>query len=618
MDCSKCGEKNPKDYKFCQKCGKPLSERPSKLKTPAKETKNILWLYISIIAVIAVVAVILVFFLMQNQSGTPLGNSAPSNSGAQGVLLAPETALLAAKVDMKGMLTTLQKDSAASMFLSNTLLDMYRQNGVDLNKITDIVLIYSQSASFNGNGAVLMYGSFDKTLVISKMINQWNTTYSTVHQEDYKGITLYKQVYMDTLVTGLEAQAFAVVSDNLFIQGGETTVKSTIDRIQNGASTSIMDVPSINKVSTKLGSYPSQMFIRVTPEYIEQMGISISGFSKDTLKAINAIGVGFGDDRETKIVLLCSDESSADKVRVMMEYIKTEAAPSSMTSLLNMTKNDPVAKSFVEKLNDIWSKAQVSVDGNFVIFTMPPSSAELIALWQMGMYTIVYSSATSGGYYGSSPSGGGVPLGSCGDGICNAAAETYQDCPQDCPSGVAPTDNDIATAMAAGSPVECDITIASDSDTVTANAKIAYPKFKETVNSAGTIATIISDGTNMYMNSLSMGNNVWYKMELDQTSTGAISPDDLRNSLQQPPAGTTINCRLGSFSDNEFQLPAGAQVQDFSTLSTDSSYGVHEVSEVNPTYCQAYQCNSDAECESHSVCGPSSSCNNGRCSVNIY
>lgn len=148
---------------------------------------------------------------------------------------------------------------------------------------------------------------------------------------------------------------------------------------------------------------------------------------------------------------------------------------------------------------------------------------------------------------GTTPPAGGTP--STGGGTVNA---------------------NLVNAIAAGSPVECDVSMTVNSTTVNANLKIKYPKFKESATVMGMQVTIISDGTNGYMNSASMG-NVWYKTAITQGAASEITPDKIKQSLQNLPAGMTINCRAGTFSDADISLPANAQVQDMAALA--GAYG---------------------------------------------
>jgi hypothetical protein len=124
----------------------------------------------------------------------------------------------------------------------------------------------------------------------------------------------------------------------------------------------------------------------------------------------------------------------------------------------------------------------------------------------------------------------------------------------------------ITSAITAGSPVECDVRMSTDNGTMIARVKMEYPKFRETVSAAGQHTTLISDGTYVYMNSPQAG-TTWFRMPMAQMSSG-ISLDEIKNSLQQTPEGMVIHCRMGHVSDSEFQLPAGATVQDLSLPGT--------------------------------------------------
>ncbi len=173
--------------------------------------------------------------------------------------------------------------------------------------------------------------------------------------------------------------------------------------------------------------------------------------------------------------------------------------------------------------------------------------AAVLLMGNKGPQTSGLGPTTSG-----NPAGGGTPAGDRTPAI-NESDPAFLD-----------------NAIAAGSPVECDISITTDSGTTTANVKIKYPKFKEAITAAGQQVTVISDGTSMYMNSPQMG-TAWYKIELTEEMTVGMSPSQIRSNLEQATAGTTTNCRTATFIDSDFDLPPDAVVTDITALQGGAS-----------------------------------------------
>ncbi len=138
-----------------------------------------------------------------------------------------------------------------------------------------------------------------------------------------------------------------------------------------------------------------------------------------------------------------------------------------------------------------------------------------------------------------------------------------------------PIGNDVAAALSAGMPVLCTMTIdmgvaSGDPNlagtTTTIDMKIEAPKMRAESSTMGMEFTVITDGTNVYMQMPAMGSD-WYIMTPETATIDIPMPDEIREGLQNLPEGTTLDCQVtGDIPDSEFQLPPGVVPKDFSEL----------------------------------------------------
>lgn len=77
MKCSKCGQENKREAKFCTKCGNPLSA-PAESVTPSNSNFNTKYLIIALIVVIIVLVGVIGYFALNNSSG--VGDASPKAS----------------------------------------------------------------------------------------------------------------------------------------------------------------------------------------------------------------------------------------------------------------------------------------------------------------------------------------------------------------------------------------------------------------------------------------------------------------------------------------------------------------------------------------------------------
>ncbi|WP_292886168.1 zinc ribbon domain-containing protein [Methanobrevibacter sp. UBA212] len=77
MKCSKCGQENKREAKFCTKCGNPLSA-PAESVTPSNSNFNTKYLIIALIVVIIVLVGVIGYFALNNGSG--VGDASPKTS----------------------------------------------------------------------------------------------------------------------------------------------------------------------------------------------------------------------------------------------------------------------------------------------------------------------------------------------------------------------------------------------------------------------------------------------------------------------------------------------------------------------------------------------------------
>jgi len=118
--------------------------------------------------------------------------------------------------------------------------------------------------------------------------------------------------------------------------------------------------------------------------------------------------------------------------------------------------------------------------------------------------------------------------------------------------------------------VQCDITMANSTGTITETVEMKAPKkIKAVITAQGMESTVItSDGVTFYMYTPQMGQ--WLKV----TSQSQNVPDlsTVQQQYSNPPAGVTYNCRnVADIPDSEFQLPAGVTAVDMSQLA--AGYG---------------------------------------------
>ena len=77
MKCSKCGQENKREAKFCTKCGNPLSA-PAESVTPSNSNFNTKYLIIALIVVIIILVGVIGYFALNNGSG--VGDASPKTS----------------------------------------------------------------------------------------------------------------------------------------------------------------------------------------------------------------------------------------------------------------------------------------------------------------------------------------------------------------------------------------------------------------------------------------------------------------------------------------------------------------------------------------------------------
>ena len=79
MKCSKCGQENKREAKFCTKCGNPLSA-PAESVTPSNSNFNTKYLIIALIVVIIVLVGVIGYFALNNGSNDNSNDSSNDNS----------------------------------------------------------------------------------------------------------------------------------------------------------------------------------------------------------------------------------------------------------------------------------------------------------------------------------------------------------------------------------------------------------------------------------------------------------------------------------------------------------------------------------------------------------
>lgn len=334
-----------------------------------------------VILLVAIVAVIVLLLLFPGQEGgesvnIPSGGAPSPGSvtkatlSTQGVLLAPESAVATGKIDVSDILDQLEREPTMAQYLAMAFSTMYQQSGIDVDKLDTAVFVV-----FDTNGpsefVALLSGDFDEDLITSKAM-------ATSGQETYRGINL--------IAVGYPTNYLAFVSDDLMLVGSPGRVKETIDRIKDGASTSFMGLPSISQLNSRLGSYPSYVFLKIMPQMNEDFAYIIPGMNMDALESVEATAFGFGGSKATKAVLLCSDAPSAERVKSLVEYIRSEA--------LAQLSGESTAYGYpsgaqLETLQGMLQEITVTADGSFVVIEIPPLAELLTAslAWQMGVFS---------------------------------------------------------------------------------------------------------------------------------------------------------------------------------------------------------------------------------------
>jgi len=150
---------------------------------------------------------------------------------------------------------------------------------------------------------------------------------------------------------------------------------------------------------------------------------------------------------------------------------------------------------------------------------------------------------------GTAPGGGGAPGGS----------------PSGPPSGggTPSIGSDVLNAISAGMPVVCTMSDPSDGG-MAINLKMELPKVRMEGAVVGVSFTIISDGTNAYMQNSMQGSD-WYIYPLDMVDVKIATPDEI--------GGCQVS---GDIPDSEFQLPPGVVPKDLSAMAGDFDPSMYE------------------------------------------
>jgi hypothetical protein len=152
---------------------------------------------------------------------------------------------------------------------------------------------------------------------------------------------------------------------------------------------------------------------------------------------------------------------------------------------------------------------------------------------------------------------------------------------------------DIASAMAAGEPVECAITGAVNGTPVTMDLQMEAPnKVKMVINAQGLESTVVTSdgGLNVYV--YDPQTSSWMKFTSETAPEQQnMDAEAIRQEMNNPPEGVSYDCRVvGDIPDSEFAPPVGAQVQDMSALlgaCGDGTCGLGEDETVCPEDCAA-------------------------------
>ena len=138
-----------------------------------------------------------------------------------------------------------------------------------------------------------------------------------------------------------------------------------------------------------------------------------------------------------------------------------------------------------------------------------------------------------------------------------------------------PVGNDVASAIAAGMPVLCTMTMdmgvmSGDPSlagmTTTMSMKMESQKVRAEGSSMGMSFTVISDGVNAYVHMPMLGPD-WYIASGEGMNVEVPTPEEVRQQLANLPEGMTLNCQpTGDIPDSEFQLPPGVVPKDMSEM----------------------------------------------------
>ncbi|MBN2518041.1 MAG: hypothetical protein JXB14_04305 [Candidatus Altiarchaeota archaeon] len=133
----------------------------------------------------------------------------------------------------------------------------------------------------------------------------------------------------------------------------------------------------------------------------------------------------------------------------------------------------------------------------------------------------------------------------------------------------------LADAIAAGSPVICEITI----NEVPMKLWMEAPKIRAEVDYEAEgmpiSMIVISDGTDSYMQ-MSMFGDDWYKAPQDEEQPTVPTAQEIKESLESLPDIETSCQRVADIPDSQFQLPAGVVAKDMSELMAGFDASAYE------------------------------------------
>ncbi len=246
--------------------------------------------------------------------------------------------------------------------IEEELQDTYEETGIDVKKMTKIVL-FGDSSSFSGTlrttsssyGAGIIYGQFDQAKVISKIKEN-----EAIKEQSYEGVTLY--VDEDTE----SATAFV---EGAVVAGTPSAVKDVID-VSKGKQQALSNA-KLNAVTENIDSAGMVSLVAIIPEESrQQMASSPSSGPVNTQQFSKVGAVGLSVNKQAsninvKVALLADDAASAGKVEDVL------------SGLVSMGKGFAKPGSSMEALLE---KVAVSSSGSIIKVSLTTTKSELEAL----------------------------------------------------------------------------------------------------------------------------------------------------------------------------------------------------------------------------------------------